>query len=46
MLDTTRTQIAAQQLYDRNGFETCGSADIAGIPSLLYRLRRKPASLA
>jgi hypothetical protein len=41
LLDTSRNQHAARRPYERNGFEPHGEVEIGGIPSLLFRLRRR-----
>jgi len=38
MLDTSAKQLAAQRLYERNGFMLTGETDIGGVPSCVYRL--------
>jgi hypothetical protein len=38
MLDTSAKQLAAQRLYERNGFVLTGTTDIGGVPSCVYRL--------
>jgi GNAT superfamily N-acetyltransferase len=38
MLDTSAKQLAAQRLYERNGFMLTGKTEIGGVPSCVYRL--------
>jgi ribosomal protein S18 acetylase RimI-like enzyme len=38
MLDTSAKQVAAQRLYERNGFVRIGTTEIGGLPSFMYRL--------
>jgi len=38
MLDTSEKQLAAQRLYERNGFMLTGKTEIGGVPSRVYRL--------
>ncbi|MBP4045111.1 GNAT family N-acetyltransferase [Chromobacterium violaceum] len=42
LLDTARSQVAAQRLYRQFGFVNIASAMIGGIDSLLYRLDLSP----